>query len=111
MSARINPSWRTGDKLRWQHYSGIFLYDVGDGEHANIVIADRVHRIRTAELTHHHLTAQDRRCGYSTRVYHLISPQISRNAGEYRPSDGIEATRSRNASLLRILRPYFDSNH
>jgi hypothetical protein len=46
----IKPSWRSGDKVRWQHFSAIYLHDLGDGEHADIVIADRVHRICTADL-------------------------------------------------------------
>ena len=49
-TALIGPSWRAGDKVRWQHYSGIFRRDLGDGEHADIIVAHRVYRVRTVDL-------------------------------------------------------------
>jgi hypothetical protein len=42
--------WRIGDKVRWKDRAGIFHRDVGDGEHAEIAIAERVYRVRTSEL-------------------------------------------------------------
>ena len=51
LTARISPSWRAGDGVYWQGRAGIFRRDVGDGEHAEIVIAERVYRVRTTELT------------------------------------------------------------
>jgi len=42
---------RAGDKVRWQRYAGIFHRDLGDGEHADIIVADRIYRVRTAELS------------------------------------------------------------
>jgi len=47
---RMSPSWRAGDGVRWQGRDGIFQRDVGDGEHAEIVIANRVYRVRITEL-------------------------------------------------------------
>ena len=50
VTTRISPSWRAGDGVRWQGRAGILRRDVGDGEHAEIVIAERVYRVRTKEL-------------------------------------------------------------
>jgi hypothetical protein len=36
--------------VRWKGRAGIFRRDVGDDQHAEIVIAERVYRVRTAEL-------------------------------------------------------------
>jgi len=36
--------------VRWKGRAGVFRRDVGDGEHAEIVIAERVYRVRTGEL-------------------------------------------------------------
>jgi hypothetical protein len=40
-----------GNEVRWQGRKGIFRRDVGDGEHAEIVIAERIYRVRTRELS------------------------------------------------------------
>jgi hypothetical protein len=48
--ARISPTWRAGEAIRWKGRAGVFRRDVGDGEHAEIVIAERVYRVRTSEL-------------------------------------------------------------
>jgi hypothetical protein len=48
--ATISPAWRVGEAVRWKGRAGIFRRDVGDGEHAEIVIAERVYRVRTSEL-------------------------------------------------------------
>ena len=50
VTARISPSWHAGDGVRWQGRAGIFQRDVGDGEHAEIVITERDYRVRTNEL-------------------------------------------------------------
>ena len=50
VTSRISPSWRAGEGVRWQGRAGIFRRDVGDGEHAEIVIAERVYRVRIKEL-------------------------------------------------------------
>ncbi len=47
---RIAPIWRPGDQVRWQGRTGVFRCDVGDGEHAELVIGERVYRVRLREL-------------------------------------------------------------
>jgi hypothetical protein len=37
--------------VRWKGRAGIFRRDVGDGQHAEIVIAERVYRVRISELS------------------------------------------------------------
>jgi hypothetical protein len=44
------PGWRPGDSVRWKDRSGVYRRDVGDGEHSEIVVVDRVYRVRTSEL-------------------------------------------------------------
>jgi len=36
--------------VRWQGRAGIFRRDAGDGEHAEILIAGRVYRVRLKDL-------------------------------------------------------------
>ena len=48
--ARISPTWRVGEAVRWKGRAGVFRREVGDAEHAEIVIAERVYRVRTSEL-------------------------------------------------------------
>ena len=43
--------WHPGDKVRWRDRIGAFQRDLGDGEHAEIMIADRTYRVRLADLT------------------------------------------------------------
>jgi hypothetical protein len=50
IAARITPVWRAGDKVSWQGRAGVFRRDIGDGEHAEVVIGERVYRVRNAEL-------------------------------------------------------------
>ena len=47
--ARITPQWRIGDHVRWQDKLGLFRRDLGDGN-AEITIANRVYRVRIADL-------------------------------------------------------------
>jgi hypothetical protein len=47
---RIVPVWRAGDPVRWQGRAGLFRRDVGDGEHAEVAIGERVYRVRLKEL-------------------------------------------------------------
>jgi hypothetical protein len=49
--ARISPTWRAGEVVRWKNRTGIFRREVGDGEHAEVVIAERVYRVRIGELS------------------------------------------------------------
>jgi len=48
--ARIEPNWRPGDQIRWKGRSGVFRRDLGDDEHAEVTIVERVYRVRTREL-------------------------------------------------------------
>ena len=38
---RINRLWSPGDRVRWRDRTGVFHRDLGDGEHAEIVLAGR----------------------------------------------------------------------
>jgi hypothetical protein len=49
--ARIAPVFRTGDPVRWKDRAGLFRREVGDGEHAEITIGERIYRVRLGELT------------------------------------------------------------
>ena len=46
----ISRLWHPGDRVRWRDRIGVFRRDVGDSEHAEIVIADRTYRVRLADL-------------------------------------------------------------
>jgi hypothetical protein len=37
--------------VRWKGRAGVYRRDVGDGDHAEIVIAERVYRVRIGELS------------------------------------------------------------
>ena len=50
VQTRITPRWRAGDRVRWKGRTGAFSYYFGDGEHAFIVIDERVYRVRISEL-------------------------------------------------------------
>jgi hypothetical protein len=43
---RLSP----GDRVRWRGRAGVFHRDLGDGEHAQIVIEDRTYRVRLEDL-------------------------------------------------------------
>jgi|HubBroStandDraft_4_1064222.scaffolds.fasta_scaffold34233_1 hypothetical protein len=45
ITVRITPSWRTGDKVRWHGRAAVFRRDLGDGEHAEVAIGERVYRV------------------------------------------------------------------
>jgi hypothetical protein len=47
---RISPTWRPGDQMRWKDRAGIFRGTLGDGEHAEVAIGERVYRVRIGEL-------------------------------------------------------------
>ena len=50
-AARIAfPIWRLGDNVRWKGRAGLFRRDVGDGEHSEIMLGERVYRVRTNEI-------------------------------------------------------------
>ena len=47
----IRISWQPGDPVLWAGRAGIFRRDIGDGEHAEIAIADRTYRVRIDDLS------------------------------------------------------------
>jgi hypothetical protein len=49
-SAPILPTRQAGDPVRWKDRQGVFKRDVGDGEHSEVLIAERVYRVITREL-------------------------------------------------------------
>ena len=49
-AVRIAPKWRAGDQVHWKERAGRFRRDTGGGEHAEIMIGERVYRVRTREL-------------------------------------------------------------
>jgi hypothetical protein len=46
---QIAPTWRTGDKVLWNGYTGTFLRETID-DHAEVLIGTRTYRLRKAEL-------------------------------------------------------------
>jgi hypothetical protein len=44
------PAWQPGSPVRWRGRAGTYRRDVGDGEHAEIVIGERVYRVQVHEL-------------------------------------------------------------
>jgi hypothetical protein len=46
----ISRLWHPGDRVRWRDRIGVFHRNVGDSEHAEIVIADRTYRVRVGDL-------------------------------------------------------------
>jgi hypothetical protein len=49
-SAPVLYTRQPGDPVRWKDRRGVFKRDVGDGEHSEVQIADRVYRVITSEL-------------------------------------------------------------
>jgi hypothetical protein len=48
--AKIPPTWQPGARVHWKDRMGAFRRDLADGEHAEIVIEQRVYRVRIGEL-------------------------------------------------------------
>ena len=48
--ARVMPTFRAGDQVRWQGRAGTYRRDAGDGEHAEINIGERIYRVKTTDL-------------------------------------------------------------
>jgi hypothetical protein len=46
---RGDGPWRPGDKVRWRDRAGVYRRAV-DEENAEVVIAERIYRVRRAEL-------------------------------------------------------------
>jgi len=49
--ANAIPVWRASMPVLWKGRARIFRRDVGDGEHAEVVIDGRVYRVQTSELS------------------------------------------------------------
>ena len=49
--ANISPIWRASMPVLWSGRAGVFRREVGDGEHAEVVIDGRVYRVRLRELS------------------------------------------------------------
>ena len=49
--ANISPIWRASMPVLWSGRAGVFRREVGDGEHAEVLIDGRVYRVRLRELT------------------------------------------------------------
>ena len=47
---RVAPVWKPGDQVRWQERTGVFRRYVDDDVHAEVVSAERVYRVRLADL-------------------------------------------------------------
>jgi hypothetical protein len=50
LQPRISRLWRPGDRVRWRDRIGVFHRNLGDNEHAEIVIGERIYRVRVGEL-------------------------------------------------------------
>ena len=46
----VSRVWHPGDKVRWRDRIGDFRRDLSDGEHTEIMFADRTYRVRLGEL-------------------------------------------------------------
>lgn len=49
-TTQARMTWVAGASVRWQGRDGVFHRDVGDEEHAEIVIGGRTYRVRTKDL-------------------------------------------------------------
>ena len=47
---KLTPVWRASMPVLWKDRAGIFRREVGDGEHAEVVIEGRIYRVRLSEL-------------------------------------------------------------
>lgn len=50
-SAPIARVREAGEAVRWKERKGTYRRDVGDGEHCEVQIGDRVYRVKISELT------------------------------------------------------------
>lgn len=49
-SSQVQIAWREGNPVKWKGRTGLFRRDVGDNEHAEIAIGERVYRVKLSEL-------------------------------------------------------------
>ena len=47
----VSRVWHPGDKVRWRDRIGDFQRDLGDGEQAEVMIFNRIYRVRLVDLT------------------------------------------------------------
>ena len=47
---KIAPVWRASMPVLWKGRAAIFRREVGDGEHAEILVDGRIYRVRISEL-------------------------------------------------------------
>jgi hypothetical protein len=47
---QVQIAWRAGDPVKWKERTGLFRREVGDNEHAEIAIAERVYRVKLSEI-------------------------------------------------------------
>ncbi len=95
---RITPTWRAGDRVRWRDRTGAFRRDVGDGEHAEVVIRDRVYRVWTRELCLKQLLPTG--APGSQRAF-----RFSIQADDRPDPHGSAGHRSRSSHRLQVLAP------
>ena len=50
LSAPVAPTFRPGDRVRWKARVGVLHREVGDDEHAEVAIGERVYRVPISEL-------------------------------------------------------------
>jgi hypothetical protein len=50
-AAKATLVWRASMPVLWKGRAGILRRNVGDGEHAEVVIDGRIYRVRTSELS------------------------------------------------------------
>ena len=48
--AKATPVWRASMPVLWKGRTAVFRREVGDGDHAEVVIEGRVYRVRISEL-------------------------------------------------------------
>src|SRR5438046_4322780 len=70
-AAKIPPTWQPGARVHWKDRVGTFRRDLGDGEHAEIVIEQRVYRVRLSDLSQ----AQPGVCEARSRSQKSTSPR------------------------------------
>jgi hypothetical protein len=47
---KIAPVWRASMPVLWKGRAAVFRREVGDGEHAEILVDGRIYRVRISEL-------------------------------------------------------------
>ena len=51
VSAKATPVWRASMPVLWKGRAAVFRRDIGDGEHAEVLIDGRIYRVRIGELS------------------------------------------------------------